>query len=126
MKRFWPILLAFMFVVTAVRAEFRAAIAVRAVTPDPLLPVSGGVGPSRAADKKQGELTVRALVLADDQTKVAFVSADFLGFPSVLGNKVRALVQGIPERTFSLAPRTRTAHRIAMASLTAKAGRTRT
>ena len=52
-------------------AEFRAAIAVRNVTPDPLLPVSGGVGPSRPASKKFGELTVRALVVENDGTRVA-------------------------------------------------------
>jgi hypothetical protein len=79
-----------------VRAEFRAAIAVRVVTPEPLLPVSGGVGPSHPVSKKEGDLTVRALVFADDQTRVAIVSADFPGFPSVLGNKVRTKVNGIP------------------------------
>ncbi len=79
-----------------VRAEFRAAIAVRVVTPEPLLPVSGGLGPSHSVNKKEGDLTVRALVFADDQTRVAIVSADFLGFPSALGNKVRARVSGIP------------------------------
>jgi hypothetical protein len=77
-------------------ADFRAAIAIRVVTPDPLLPVSGGVGPSPPATKKQGELTVRALVLADADTKVAIVSADFLGFPSVLCDKARAAVKDIP------------------------------
>jgi hypothetical protein len=80
----------------SLRAEFRAGIAVRTVTPDPLLPVSGGMGPSHPANKKEGELTVRAFVVADEQTRVAIVSADFLGFPSVLGNKVRAQVKGIP------------------------------
>src|SRR5207247_1991919 len=79
---------------SAANAEFRAGIALRVVTPDPLLPVSGGVGPSNPVTKKEGDLTVRALVLADDKTKVAIVSADFLGFPSVLGNKVRAKVKG--------------------------------
>jgi hypothetical protein len=77
-------------------AEFRAGIAVRNVTPDPLLPVSGGVGPSHAATRKEGELTVRALVFERDGTRVAIVSADFLGFPAALGNRVRAAVQGIP------------------------------
>lgn len=77
-------------------ATFRAGIAVRVVTPDPLLPVSGGVGASEQANKKQGELTVRALVLEEGATKVAIVSADFLGFPAVLANKVRAAVKGIP------------------------------
>ncbi len=79
-----------------VRAEFRSAISVRVVTPEPLLPVSGGMGPSHPVSKKEGDLTVRALVFADEQTRVAIVSADFLGFPSVLGNKVRAKVSGIP------------------------------
>jgi hypothetical protein len=75
---------------------FRAGIAVRIVTPDPLLPVSGGVGESRPTTQKQGELTVRALVLEDGTNRVAICSTDFLGFPSVLGNRVRAAVHGIP------------------------------
>ena len=57
-------------------AEFKAAIAVRVVTPEPMLPVSGGIGPSKPATKKEGDLTVRALVLADEGTQVAIVSAD--------------------------------------------------
>ena len=69
---------------------FVAGIAVRVVTPDPLLPVSGGVGPSSPVSKQEGDLTVRALVFADDDSKVAIVSVDFLGFPSVLGDKARA------------------------------------
>ncbi len=76
-------------------AEFRAGIAVRNVTPDPLLPVSGGVGASKTTTRKDGELNVRALVLDQDGTRVAIVSADFLGFPALLGNKVRAAVKGI-------------------------------
>src|SRR5262245_34741709 len=79
-----------------VHAEFRAGIAVRVVTPDPLLPVSGGIGPSKPAQKKAGELNVRALVFAEGEARVAVVSADFLGFPSALGNRVRAKVKGIP------------------------------
>src|SRR2546422_647342 len=79
-----------------VHAEFQAAVAVAVVTPEPLLRVSGGVGPSHPAGTKEGDLTVRALVLADDDTRVAIVSADFLGFPSVLGKKVRAKIKGIP------------------------------
>lgn len=81
---------------TAVHAGFRAGIAVRVVTPDPLLPVSGGVGPSNPVKKKEGDLTVRALVLADDDIRVAIVSVDFLGFPSVLGNRARAKIKGVP------------------------------
>src|SRR5438477_605138 len=77
-------------------AEFRAGIAVRIVTPDPLLPVSGGVGPSHKVTRKEGELNVRALVFEQDNTRVAIVSADFLGFPATLGNKVRAAIKDIP------------------------------
>jgi hypothetical protein len=81
--------------IPSLAAEFRAAIAVRVVTPEPLLPVSGGVGPSHPVTRKEGDLTVRALVLQDGETRVAIVSADFLGFPSILGNKVRSKVRGI-------------------------------
>lgn len=76
-------------------AEFRASVAVRVVTPDPLLPVSGGVGPSNPATGKKGDLTVRALALADHDTVVAIVSADFLGFPSVLCDRVAERVEGV-------------------------------
>lgn len=79
-------------------AEFKSAIAVRVVTPDPLLPVSGGVGPSHPVTRKLGELTVRALVLEQDGKRVAIVGSDFLGFPAVLGDRVRAKVPGIPPR----------------------------
>jgi len=75
---------------------FRAGIAVRDVTPEKLLPVSGGMGPSEPVTKKIGKLTVRALVLENDGTRVAICSTDFLGFPSVLGDKVRGQVKGIP------------------------------
>jgi hypothetical protein len=77
-------------------AEFRAGVAVRVVTPDPLLPVTGGVGASSPVTRKIGDLTVRALVLSNDGVNVAIVSADFLGFPAVLGNKVRRQVSRIP------------------------------
>ena len=79
-------------------AEFQSAIAVRIVTPDPLLPVSGGVGPSHPTTRKLGELTVRALVLERDGQRVAIVGSDFLGFPSALGDRVRAQVPAVPAR----------------------------
>jgi hypothetical protein len=84
------------FIAPGQAGEFRAGIAVRVVTPDPLQPVSGGVGPSHPVTRKEGDLTVRALVLQEGTTRVAIVSADFLGFPSVLGNKVRSQVRDIP------------------------------
>lgn len=77
-------------------AQFKVGVASRIVTPDPLLPVSGGVGPSHPANRKLGELSVRVLVLSEGTTKVAIVSADFLGFPAALGNRVRAAAPVIP------------------------------
>jgi hypothetical protein len=76
-------------------AAFRAGIAVRNVTPDPLLPVIGGIGAGHPATRKEGDLTVRALVLESESTRVAIVSADFLGFPAGLGRKVRLAVTNI-------------------------------
>ncbi len=84
------------FQINEAGAEFRAAIAVRDVTPDPLLPVSGGVGPTHPATRKFGKLTVRALTLENDGTRVSICSTDFLGFPGVLCGRVRKLVPGIP------------------------------
>lgn len=88
---------------SACPAEFRAAIAVRNVTPEPLLPVSGGVGPSHPVNRKFGDLTVRALVFENDGTRIAICSTDFLGFPSVLGNKVRRQVPGIDPNNILIA-----------------------
>jgi len=77
-------------------AAFRAAIAVRDVTPDPLLPVSGGVGPTHPANRKFGKLTVRALTLENNGTRISICSTDFLGFPGVLCAKVRKQVFSVP------------------------------
>ena len=85
-----------LFLCVSAHAEFRAGMAVKIVTPDPLLPVSGGVGPSRPVNNKKGDLTVRAFVLDDGITRIAFVSTDFLGFPRALGDKVRKDVSSIP------------------------------
>ncbi len=92
----WWACVAWLWTGVAGAADFRAGVAVRVVTPDPLLPVSGGVGAPEPARRKEGELTVRALVLASGGTRVALVSADFLGFPAVLGDRARARVRGIP------------------------------
>jgi hypothetical protein len=78
------------------RAEIRVGTGVRVITPDPLLPVSGGAGPTSPAHTKQGELNTRALVLQQGDTTVAIVSVDALGFPSVLGDRARKLIPRIP------------------------------
>lgn len=80
----------------AAPAAFQAGVAVRDVTPDPLLPVSGGAGPSAPATEVKSALTVRALVFEQGGERVAIVGADFLGFPGSLCDRVRAQVPGIP------------------------------
>jgi hypothetical protein len=84
-------------------AEFRVGTAIRVITPDPLLPISGGMGPTSPATEKRGELTARAVVLEQGETRVAVVSVDLLGFPSVLCERARALVRGIPKENILIA-----------------------
>jgi len=95
-------------------ADFRAGAAMRVITPNPLLPVSGGVGEPNAVTEKRGELTVRVMVFADEQTTVAVVGIDVLGFPSVLGNVFANLSRAFLARTFLSAPPTLTVRRIVM------------
>ena len=94
--RLWSMVWVLAWTLAAQGEPFQAGVAVRIVTPPSLLPVSGGVGPSHPTTRKLGELNARALVLDGGTARVAIVSVDFLGFPSVLGDKVRAQVRGIP------------------------------
>lgn len=75
---------------------FRAGAASVDVTPETQMPVSGGIGTPNPTTEKKGALEVRALVLADGDTQVAIVSVPFIGFPSVLIDRVRIAVEGIP------------------------------
>jgi hypothetical protein len=77
-------------------AEIQVGAAVRVITPDPLLPVSGGMGRPNPVKEKRGDLTARALVLRKGEVSVAIVAIDTLGFPSVLGDRIRAKVNRIP------------------------------
>ncbi len=49
--------------VPAARAEIQAGAAVRVITPEKFLPVSGGMGVPKPSREKRGELTARVLVL---------------------------------------------------------------
>ena len=87
----------FLFItLTAIGQEFKAGAALRVITPDPLLPVSGGVGTPKPVTEKKGDLFVRAMVLEEDGKRVAMVGIDNLGWPAALGNKSRELIKGIP------------------------------
>ena len=85
------------------RSEIQVGAAVRIITPDPLLPVSGGIGTPQPAKEKRGDLTARALVLRKADVSVGIVALDLLGFPSVLGDRVRAKVPRIPATNILIA-----------------------
>lgn len=74
----------------------KVGAALRIITPNPLLPASGGIGVPKKTTEKKGELFARAMVLEKGATRIAIVSVDNLGWTSVLGNRSRALVKGIP------------------------------
>jgi len=78
------------------RAEFQVGVGKAIITPNPLLPVIGGIGPGNPTTDKRGELTARAMVFQQDDTKVAVVQLDLLGFPSIHCDRVRQQVPRIP------------------------------
>ncbi len=80
----------------AMADDFHVGAATVIITPDPLLPVSGGLGAPGPVKEKRGELTSRAVVFQKGDTSVAVVCLDLLGFPAALGNKVRAAIDRIP------------------------------
>jgi hypothetical protein len=85
------------------RAEFEAGAAMRIITPTKLLPVSGGMGIPRPTKEKRGELTARALVFRKNGVSVAIVALDSLGFPSALGDRIRAKASRIPANNILIA-----------------------
>ncbi len=75
------------------RAEpLQVGTGMRIITPNPLLPVSGGMGPANPTTRKMGDISARALYLRTGRDAVGIISLDLLGLPSALGNKVRARV----------------------------------
>ncbi len=82
--------------------ELKVGVGRRVITPNPLLPVSGGIGPGAPSREKQGDLTARAVVFQKGDTTLAVVSLDLLGFPSVLCDRVRAKVPRIPGKNIMI------------------------
>ncbi|MCA9096553.1 MAG: neutral/alkaline non-lysosomal ceramidase N-terminal domain-containing protein, partial [Planctomycetaceae bacterium] len=95
MRRLLSILVLTILCPAIAQAELKVGVAKTNITPDPLLPVSGGVGPGRPSTGKQGELTARAMVFEQGETRVAVVQLDLLGFPSVLCARVHKQVPRI-------------------------------
>jgi hypothetical protein len=75
--------------------SFKAGAALRVITPEKLIPISGGMGEPVVPTDKKGDLFVRALVLDNGVTRFAIVSIDNLGWPSYLGDRSRKLIKGI-------------------------------
>ncbi len=95
--RYFNIILLILLLSSALTAQsIWVGAAVRDITPDPLLPVSGGVGIPKPAHLNQGNLTVRAMVFKKNDQTVAIVGIDNLGWPAVLGDESRKLIPEIP------------------------------
>lgn len=75
---------------------FKAGVALRVITPENMIPISGGMGKPVMPAAKQGNLFVRAVVMEKGGTRVAIVSVDNLGWPAYLGDRSRKLIKGIP------------------------------
>ncbi len=97
MKTFYLLIIIWLlFPFAGIHAQtFRAGAAMRVITPEKLIPISGGMGTPVMPEAKQGELTVRALVLEKEESRVAIVGIDNLGWPAYLGNRSRKLIRGI-------------------------------
>ncbi len=74
---------------------FKAGVAVRKITPEELIPISGGMGTPEIPTGKKGDLFARTIVLEKGETRVAIVSIDNLGWPAYLGDRSRKLIKGI-------------------------------
>lgn len=87
MKKIIVLLSFLLFSLTLQAQELQAGAAMRNITPNPLIPVSGGVGIPNPATIKHGELTTRALVLTKNDTRIAIVAIDNLGIPKLIGDR---------------------------------------
>jgi hypothetical protein len=98
MKRFISIfsIVALLCIVHPVHAEFKAGLGISDVTPKTLMPISGGVGQPAPSKGYRGKLEVRALVVEQGGTRAAIVTVPYIGFPRVLGDRVRDRVKSVP------------------------------
>lgn len=96
MRHRLPYFCLFVLIQLAAHAQqIRVGAALRIITPDPLLPVSGGIGVPHPVTEKRGDLFARAMVFEQGNTRFAIVNVDNLGWTSILGNRSRALIKGI-------------------------------
>ena len=84
-----------MFIAPSQGQTLKAGAAMRDITPDHLIPISGGMGTPEMPNGFQGKLSVRAFVMEKGSTRFAIVGVDNIGWPAFLGDKSRKLVKGI-------------------------------
>jgi hypothetical protein len=97
MKTTFSLFILLFFLFTQAHSQtFKAGVAVRKITPEKLIPISGGMGTPVMPDGKKGDLFARALVLEKGDTWIAIVSIDNIGWPAALGDRSRAMIKGIP------------------------------
>ena len=98
MKYVKPVIILFFlcFATGSKTQVFKVGAAYRIITPDKLLPISGGMGTPSPSEGKIGDLSVRAMVFEKGDTRVAVVGIDNIGWPAYLGDRSRALIKGIP------------------------------
>ena len=89
------IILLFFFFTQAQSQTFKAGAAIRKITPEELVPISGGMGTPEMPTGTKGDLFARALVLEKGSERIAIISIDNLGWPAYLGNRSRELIKGI-------------------------------
>ncbi len=77
-------------------AQLLAGAAKKSIQPKLPVPVSGGMGAPSMANEAKGELTARAIAMSDGRSTLAICCIDVLGFPSILCDRVRAKVKGVP------------------------------
>ena len=96
MKATLSFVILFLFFVSGTFAQtFRAGAAFRKITPEKLIPISGGMGTPVLPTGMKGDLFVRALVLEKGDTRVAIVNIDNLGWPAYLGDRSRKLIKEV-------------------------------
>ncbi len=89
------LLLLMLFGASTHAQTLKAGAAMRDITPDHLIPISGGMGTPEMPTGMQGKLTVRAFVLEKGATRIAIVGVDNIGWPAFLGDRSRKLIKGI-------------------------------
>jgi len=86
----------FLLALLSVNAQsFKVGAAMKDITPDHLIPISGGMGTPDMPKDFKGKLTVRAFVLEKGATRIAIVSVDNIGWPAYLGDRSRKLIKGV-------------------------------